>query len=101
MEPKIRTLESETVPSTDVVTLFHNAAKKGTKESCLALLKKEDGVLNAINPRGKTALHLAALNQHTDLCCILLKQGAQVRITDSHRLRNKKCKKDLYSYLKT
>ncbi|OJJ96287.1 hypothetical protein ASPACDRAFT_63741 [Aspergillus aculeatus ATCC 16872] len=45
---------------------------------------KDESVLSARNPEGRTALHLAALHAHPEILRLLLSYGMCAAITDAH-----------------
>ena len=59
------------------VPRLYTSAQRGSALSCRVLLR-QDANVNARVPNGDTALHVAALHGHYDVCKLLLEHGADV-----------------------
>ncbi|XP_060536632.1 ankycorbin [Cylas formicarius] len=57
---------------------LHEAANSGRRELVSWLLSMRPSQVNARNNDGRCPLHMAALNDNTDMCKILLDSGAQI-----------------------
>ncbi len=63
-------------------TLLHKAVFSGNFEICKFLISKKHD-LNCINMFGQTPLHIAYINNNTDIIQLLLESGASTDIRDN------------------
>lgn len=59
---------------------LHDAAGKGDLAAIKRLLPQNAGLLDARDEKGRTPLHLAALNGHKDAVLLLIEKGAEVNL---------------------
>jgi ankyrin repeat protein len=57
---------------------IHQAAIRGDAVTLVEIIRQNPSAVNAIDPKGNTALHLAAARDHVDAARVLLRAGAQV-----------------------
>ena len=77
------------IRDTEDWTLLHMAAYRGLFEISQILLERHGAIeacLNMRNKKGRTALHLASRNHHSDIVELLLKLGAHVQAQDYHNM---------------
>jgi hypothetical protein len=61
------------------------AAKKGDLEVIKSILAADPAAVGAVDERGFTALHYAAINAHWDACIFLMDQGADVNAISGYK----------------